>query len=90
MGPSPVPLPGLTDSHAGAVLSAIAVQFSVLPPLFDIVMFWVTGPVPTTLIKPRVAAEIRIVGGGGVTVRVTSTTWGEFTASTAAMFMVLV
>ena len=35
MAPLPVPLAGLTDNHAGAVPSAVAVQLRVPPPLVD-------------------------------------------------------
>ena len=60
---SPVPLPGLTDSHAVGVLSAFAVQFSAPPPLLDITIVLFEGSVPATELKLRLDEESWIEGG---------------------------
>jgi hypothetical protein len=89
--PLPVPLAGLTDNHAGAVPSAVAVQFRVPPPLFDMAIVWFAGFAPTFALKLRLVGESDIVGDAGalVMVRVTFTVCGVFVAPDAAIVMVL-
>ena len=60
--PLPVPLAGLTDNHAGAVPSAVAVQFRVPPPLLDIDIVLFAGFIPTFALKLRLVGESAMVG----------------------------
>ena len=62
MVPLPVPFAGLTDNHAGAVPSAVAVQLRVPPPLLDIDIVWFAGFVPTVALKLRLVGESDIMG----------------------------
>ncbi len=79
----PVPLPGLTDNHAGAVPSAVAVHVSVPPPPLERAIVWFAGLLPWTALKVRLVGPRTMLGGGAVTLRVTLTVWGVLLAPVA-------
>jgi hypothetical protein len=69
-----VPLAGVTESQAGAVWSAVAVQVSVPAPPFEIAMVLDVGlEPPWVALKEREAGLRVMVGEDSVTVRVTFT-----------------
>jgi hypothetical protein len=67
-----VPLAGDRLSH---VASSVTAQFSVPPPVLEIVRFWVAGLAPPTVaVKAKLVGEAPMVGtGGGAALRVSET-----------------
>ena len=59
----PVPLVGLTASHAGPVPPTVAVQSSTPGPLFEIVTVWFTGFTPSNVLKFRLVVLTVSTGG---------------------------
>ena len=83
-----MPLAGVTESQAGAVVSVVAVQLKVPPPLLAIAIVWLTGFVPWRALKLRLVGVRTIVGAGNMTVRVTLIDCGVLVAPVAAMVTV--